>query len=130
MTSEIKGIVYKGFEEHSIEEVGVSNVDEPICFYLLDEDGDYCSIVVAQNFWGGFYFKYVWTAIKHRGQGFASTLMNEALSYAKENKYPFATVTTMSFQAPEFYKKFGFVEEFCREGYSNGTSVHYLRKDL
>ena len=39
-------------------------------------------------------------------------------------------VDTMSFQAPGFYAKLGYKQFGLSEGYENGTSRHYLEKDL
>jgi GNAT superfamily N-acetyltransferase len=36
----------------------------------------------------------------------------------------------MSFQAPEFYKKLGFIVETKREGYAKNTIFYHLRKNL
>ena len=123
--------IQEGMAEHSIEEVGVAtDIGESMCFYRMREYGDYTSILVAQNFWGSFHIKYVWTIKEERRTGLAMGLMLDAFEYAREHDYPFATVTLMSFQVPLFFKKLGFVEELRRDGYSHGASVLYLKKDL
>ena len=56
--------------------------------------------------------------------------MNTVLDFAKKKNYPFAYLETMNFQAPDFYKKFGFRTELKRDGYMLDNSFYYMRKDL
>lgn len=48
--------------------------------------------------------------------------------FGKQRGCHFAFVETMSFQAPEFYRKMGFKIEFSRPGYAKNTIFHYLTK--
>ena len=56
--------------------------------------------------------------------------MESVFEYGKQQDCQFVFVETMNFQAPEFYQKLGFRIELQRDGYKNGTSFYYLRKDL
>lgn len=130
LTDKLKNIVYSGFEKHAINEIGASEIEKPISFYFEDCDKNIIAAVVCQSFWGALHIKYVWTHESHRFQGLASQLMQEVFSFAKKGNYPFAFVETMSFQAPNFYKKLGFKTEFIRNGYSHGVSFYYMKKDF
>lgn len=130
LTDNLKKIIYAGLKEHSIMEMGVSEIGEPISFYIETPEGRIAAAIVFHSFWGALHIKYVWTHKDHRGKGYASKLMQEVFNFAKDRKYPFAFIETMNFQAPSFYKKFGFKTEFKREGYSKGTSFYYMRKDF
>ena len=57
-------------------------------------------------------------------------IIEEAFKYGQKYKCSFAFVETISFQAPEFYQKFGFKTDFIRYDYNKGKSFHYLKKDL
>ncbi len=126
LTEAIKKEIYEGFADHSIEAVGTSDLETPISFQIKDENQKIISAIVVQHFWGALHMKYVWTAKEQRGKGYAKVLMQKVLNYAKEQNYPFIFVETLSFQAPEFYKKFGFEVEFERKGYSHNSSFLYL----
>ena len=75
-------------------------------------------------------FKKAYFSDRFRGREVATQLMEHALVYGQDNKYPFIFVENMSFQALGFYQKMGFKLEFTRSGYKHGTSLHYLRKGL
>ena len=130
LTDDLKKIIYNGFEEHSVMKTGVYEIEEPISFYIESTEGKVISTVVCQTFWGALRIKYVWTHKNYRAKGYASKLMKEALNFAKDRKHSFAFVETMNFQAPDFYKKFGFETELIRAGYSKETSLYYMRKDF
>ncbi|MDA0967991.1 MAG: N-acetyltransferase [Proteobacteria bacterium] len=130
LTDKLKKTIYDGFKQHAIASTGASEIEKPIAFYFQDSQGQVISAIVAQTFWGNLHIKYVWTHEEHRSKGYASKLMNEIFNFAKEKRHAFAFIETMNFQAPEFYKKFGFQIELIREGYSRGTSFYYMRKDF
>lgn len=130
LSKSIKKTIFEGFEEHAIESVGFSEFSDVLGFFIKDQDGNILSAVVVQVFWGSLQVKYVWTHKDHRRQGYAKKLMEEALDYGRKNECEFAAVETMSFQAPEFYKKFGFSVDFERKGYKHGVSYIYMKKDL
>ena len=86
--------------------------------------------VVSKTFWGGLHIKNLYLVPSARGKGVGKKLMDKAIEKGKRLGCRFAFVETMSFQALEFYKKLGFVEEFSRPGYDKGCIFHYLRKDF
>lgn len=130
LTSELKQIIYNGFKEHDISLYGTVGITESISFCIKDIHDNVIAAVVVHMLWGALHIKYVWTHKNHRNKGCATTLMHRVFEYAKEKECPFAFIETMSFQAPEFYKKFGFVLELERKGYAHNTSFCYLRKDF
>jgi ribosomal protein S18 acetylase RimI-like enzyme len=130
LTPALKASIYQGFAEHAINAVGVDGVaNEPIAFEI-HEDGAFLGACVCQLFWGNLHIKNLLTKAEHRGRGIAKALMEHAFAFGRQNGCRFAFVETMSFQAPEFYQKLGFVIELKRDGYTAGTSFYYLRRDL
>lgn len=114
---------------YSIETVGVSDMKPPIAFYVLDEDKNLIAALVTQFFWGALHVKNIFVAKAHRKHGIATKLMQKAFDYEEHKNCRFAFVETLSFQALEFYKKLGFKEEFCRDGFTHNVSVYYLKLD-
>ena len=130
LTDEIKKKMFYGFGQQAIESTGINGLsEEPISFEVFDNK-EFVGAIVVQMFWGQLHIKYLFVEEKYRGQGIASQLMNHALEFGKKQGCQFAFVETMSFQALEFYRKFGFVIEFSREGYARNTVFHYLKKNL
>jgi ribosomal protein S18 acetylase RimI-like enzyme len=57
-------------------------------------------------------------------------LMEVTHEYGKKHGCALATVTTMDFQAPDFYQKLGYKIDFSRGGYSKGASCIFMAKKL
>jgi len=130
LSEEIKAKIYQGFGKQAIQETGINGLsEEPISFEIYTSS-DFVGAIVVQPFWEQLHIKYLFVEEKFRGQGFARKLMQHALEYGRERGHHFAFVETMNFQAPAFYKKFGFVIEFSRSGYAKKTTFHYLKKSL
>lgn len=84
----------------------------------------------GSNFYGSLYIDYIYVAHALRGQGFGRALLETAETWALEQQCAFATLTTMSFEAKNFYLKCGYALEFEQTGYMNNASMIYFRKDL
>ena len=97
--------------------------EDPISFEISN-DTEFVGAIVVQPFWEQLHIKYLFVEENYRGQGIARQLMNHALEFGKKRGCQFAFVETMSFQAPEFYQKMGFVIEFSRPGYARNTMFH------
>jgi len=128
LTDDIKRKIFKGFGQQAVKVTGMDGLSEdPISFEIFD-DSEFVGAIVVQLFWEQLHIKYLFVEEKYRGQGIARQLMNHVLDFAKTRGCHFAFVETMSFQAPEFYQKLGFVLEFSRGGYAKNTTFHYLKK--
>lgn len=130
LTSELKEHIYKLFAQHSISATGFNGLDQEPVAFEIHKDGKVIGCVVVQMFWGQLHIKYLLVDEKYRDRGLARKLMEHAFAYGKRHGCNFVFVETMSFQAPEFYKKLGFRVELKRNGYAGGTSFYYLCKNL
>lgn len=81
-------------------------------------------------FYGSCYIDLLWLDDLLRNQGYGTQLMRETEKLATENQCHFITVSTMDWEAYEFYKKLGFYVEFERGGYDKNSTFYYFRKDL
>lgn len=129
MNEELKTFIKEGFRDHALETVGQDGAIEQFVFVVRFE-GSPIGALVARTFWGGFHLQVLYLAPEYRGAGLGTFLVEEAFNKGKALGCRFAFVETMSFQAVEFYKSLGFVEEFSRSGYDGGHSFHYLKRDL
>jgi len=85
------------------------------------------------GYWGSFGWLYIdqlWVSSDKRGQGLGSRLLtlieNEAVKLGCLN----AHLNTMSFQAPEFYRRHGYVVFGELEDFPVGHTRLFLRKRL
>ena len=131
VTPEIEKEILEEFIQHTIETIGFDGFQKDYTsFEIRDEKQELVGICTVKLFFGNLHIKVLIIKKKYRGQGFGTQLINHALQYAKEQGCSFAFIESMSFQAPEFYKKLGFEVELKRDGYAGNTSFYYLRRDL
>lgn len=85
------------------------------------------------GYWGSFGWLYIdqlWVSSETRGRGLGSRLLtlieNEAVKLGCLNAY----LNTMSFQAPEFYRRHGYVVFGELEDFPVGHTRLFMRKRL
>jgi ribosomal protein S18 acetylase RimI-like enzyme len=131
LTASLKEQILTIFKQHALQQVGMHGIDdELVAFTIYGDSNKIIGCVVVQIFWGQLHIKNLVVAEAYRKQGIGKRLMQHAVEYGKSQGCSFAFVETMSFQAPAFYHKLGFVTEFERTGYVRGLSFYYLKKDL
>jgi ribosomal protein S18 acetylase RimI-like enzyme len=91
-------------------------------------DGD---IVAGANghTWGGCcHIANLWVHESVRHQGVGSQLMHAIEAHARARHCTQIVLSSHSFQAPEFYRKLGFVEQARISGYPNGhADIHFTK---
>ena len=103
---------------------------EPLEIYALDEAGAVAAGLVGKTIWGWLEIGVIWVDADLRHQGIGSELMRRAEDEARRRGCKHARLSTFDFQAPEFYERLGYVSFGQLEGYPEGHTVHYFRKDL
>ncbi|GAB4237392.1 MAG: GNAT family N-acetyltransferase [Chlamydiales bacterium] len=130
MDQELKNQIYQGFREHSLATLGVEGNQKEITLTIRDDQENLIGVIHGMAFWGGFHLKHLFVNAEFRHQGIGRILISQLIERVKEHGSRFIFVETMSFQAVGFYQKFGFYEEFVRNGFDQGASFHHLKKDL
>lgn len=103
---------------------------EQMSFIVRNEAEEIIGGLTATGFWRHLHIDFLWVAPAARGQQVAAKLMAEAESYARGKGHRLMVVDTLSFQAPEFYKKQGFSEFGVIQNFPEGHSHHYFEKWL
>ena len=80
--------------------------------------------------WNWMEIDILWVEDDHRGEGFGRRLLEEAERIAKAKDCSFIKLNTFSFQAPEFYKKYGYYEMAVIDNAPKGNKHYYYKKDL
>jgi N-acetylglutamate synthase-like GNAT family acetyltransferase len=102
-----------------------------VAFFLRDETG--AIVGGAAGNYGSFGWLYVdslWVGDSLRGQGYGSQLMDRIESEAIKHGCTKAFLSTMSYQAPGFYKKRGYTVFGELDDFPKGYSRIFLRKNL
>lgn len=103
---------------------------EQMSFIVRNEEGEIVGGLTATGFWRHLHIDFLWVDPEARGQRLAAKLMAQAEVYARSQGHRLMIVDTLSFQAPEFYKKQGFTEFGIINDFPDGHSHHYFEKWL
>ena len=107
-----------------------TSVFEQMSFIVRNDGEEIIGGLTATGFWRHLHIDFLWVDPSARGQGIAAKLMAQAEVYARSKGHRLMIVDTLSFQAPEFYKKQGFSEFGVIHDFPEGHTHHYLEKWL
>lgn len=79
---------------------------------------------------GSIYTDQLWVDPHFRCRGLGKKLMEKVHDYGRKNDCLLSTVVTMTFQAPDFYKKLGYTIDFSRKGYIKNSCCIFMSKKL
>lgn len=103
----------------------------PFAFFIRDDAGNILAGANGFILYGAVYTDQVWVDTNYRNQGYARKIMDTVHAFGKREGCQIATVQTMSFQgAQRFYEKLGYVQDFKRTGYTQGSACIFMRKAL
>ena len=104
--------------------------DKDFQFCIRNEEGEIISGLFGCMFFGFAYIDYLWTDEKYRGQGLATKLMKKIEEEAKENNCKYLLIDTMEYQAPKFYKNYGFTKGLELKNCEGENSHFTLAKEI
>jgi len=88
-------------------------------------------VVPARRTWGGCgYVGLLWVRDDHRGHGLGARLLTAAEAEIRRRGCDRVAMSTHSFQAPDFYARFGYTECGRTPGYPHGHDEIHLVKYL
>ena len=80
----------------------------PLNIVEYDESGNMIGGILGGTYWGWMYVDILWVHESHRKQGIGSKLLQTAETEAIRRGCHHVHLDTMSWQAPDFYKKHGY----------------------
>jgi ribosomal protein S18 acetylase RimI-like enzyme len=123
----IKDFLIKEFEEDNFEKTGLQTEKYCICVKRKDE------IIGATKggiFDGALYISEFAIKKSYRKSGLGSKLIERIEKYAKDKNCKKIWVDTYEYQAPEFYKKNGFLEQGRIENYRGKYAKIFFEKEI
>lgn len=104
---------------------------EPVKFNLVmkDSNGEVVGGVITTIYRYSMYVETLWIDEKYRKSGYGTLLMQQAEETARAHECTMMQLDTFNYQAPEFYKKLGFVQ-YGELKYQEGFVRHYFTKSL
>lgn len=97
---------------------------------ILKEKGQVIGGLSGKIYLLGVTIDILWIDDNYRKLGFGYRLLSEIEEIGRAKGCKFIHLDTFSFQAPDFYKKCGFKVFGVLEGYPEGISRYYLKKDI
>jgi ribosomal protein S18 acetylase RimI-like enzyme len=123
------GIIGGGINEYNDQQAGESN-GKLLC-YLLETDGkEVVGGVIGETHWDWLYINLMWIREDLRGRGYGKQLLELAEEEARKRGAKNAYLDTFSFQAPGFYKKFGYQVFGELQDFPEGHQRYYCKKEL
>ena len=114
------------FNNQSVGEDGHT----PLNIVEYDENGKTIGGILGGTYWGWMYVDILWVDEKHRQKGIGSQLLCAAEEEAIRRGCHHVHLDTMSWQAPEFYKKHGYEVIGVLPDIPSGNQKYLLMKTL
>lgn len=103
---------------------------EEVHLCVKNETGEIIAGLNGVVCWNWMEIDILWVDEDHRGEGHGAQLLQEADRIAREKNCTFITLNTFSFQAPDFYKKYGYETIAMIEDAPIGYRHYFYKKDL
>ncbi len=97
---------------------------------LKDDKGKILGGIILSFLWNGMRIETIWVDKSIRGQQWGTKLMKAGEVEGVKRGCTFAYTDTFTWQAPEFYKKLGYVEYGKLKDFPKGNSLTYVYKKL
>ena len=102
----------------------------PLNITEYDDDGNIIGGILGGTYWGWMYIDILWVREDCRKKGIGSKLLAEAEKEAIKRSCHHVHVDTMSWQAPDFYKKHGYEIMGILPDIPKGNQKYLLFKEL
>ena len=119
----------EGLYHYNVEQTGRDD-GQWLAIFLRDEADQIVAGLHGWTWAGWMKISFLWVSPHQRRQGRGRQLLLMAEAEARKRGCSNATLNTFSFQAPEFYRKFGYRVVATVEGLPEGHRQHTLVKDL
>lgn len=123
-----KDTVYKGLLQYNLSKLEDTNARDLGIYHKID--GEIKAGLIGETHGNWLEVDYLWVSEDLRGQGIGSRLLKCAEQTALERGCTHCFLNTFGFQAPEFYKKYGYEEVFVLNNFPVSGKRHFYIKSL
>jgi len=122
-------VVGGGIHGYNIQQAGPDG-GKPVCFLLYGPDQEVLGGVIGETHWDWLYISLMFIKEDLRGSGYGHQLLKLAENEARTRGAKNAYLDTFSFQAPDFYKKYGYTVFGELSDFPPGHKRYYMTKKL
>lgn len=129
LPAEAAAVVDRGLDAFNAQAAPLHEV-MPLSCFVRDEAGLVVGGAVGRR-WGRLSeLQQLWVDPRHRGAGLGAALLAAFEQRATSHGCDVCFLETLSFQAPEFYRRLGYRTVLERADYPHGIRKHYMVKAL
>lgn len=129
ISEEDRNEIFEGLLEYNLARIEDKNPKD-LGIYVEDANGRKLAGLIGETHGNWMIIKYLWVSEMLRGQHLGSSILKQAEKAAIERCCKYAFLDTFDFQAPEFYKKYGYKEVFALSEYPFSGKRYYFTKNL
>ena len=123
------GIIGRGLSHYNKQQAGENNFQR-LCLALQASDQEIVGGVLGELYWEWFHLDLLWVKEELRGRGYGRQLLLRAEDEARQRGAKNVFLDTFSFQAPDFYKQYGYRVFGELPDYPPGHQRYFLTKPL
>jgi ribosomal protein S18 acetylase RimI-like enzyme len=123
------GLIGRGIATYNQQKAGEQNFQR-LCFVLQAPDQEIVGGALGEIYWDWFHLDLLWVKDELRGCGFGHRLLMRAEEEARQRGAKNVFLDTFSFQAPDFYKKYGYQVFGELKDFPPGHQRYFLTKHL
>lgn len=123
------GVIGGGISNFNTQQAG-DDQGRNLCFVLRGPDEEVVGGVIGATFWDWFHVDLMWIREDLRGRGYGERLLASAEDEARKRGAKHAYLDTFSFQALDFYKKYGYRVFGELPDFPSGHQLYFMTKDL
>jgi ribosomal protein S18 acetylase RimI-like enzyme len=116
-----------GLEQHNYAVAPLNDVRE-LAAFATDESGTVVGGAVGRTWGQCCELLQLWVLPEHRSSGVGSRLLQEFEVHARTRSCSVFYLTTLSYQAPDFYRRHGYAVLAQIAGYPNGIVKFLMHK--
>ena len=116
-----------GLEQHNHSVAPVTDV-KPLAIFANDSDSRMVGGALGRTWGKCCELQQLWVEPTRRASGVGSQLLQRFEDHAQARGCDVFYLTTLSFQAPEFYRKHGYTSRAEIAGYPNGVKKFFMYK--
>ena len=128
-TERIDDFINEAFTDYALVNEVALNFEE-YCFIAEDDEGKVIGSITGRAYYNEVHIGDLIIDKEHRRLNLGSKLVKTVEEAYKGKGYDKITLTTFGFQAPEFYKKLGYILEYVREDKDPKLCKYFYCKSL